>query len=54
MHWLWVGSFILAIVLEIALVCRVSFFKRVPLNYIALFLFTVLMSFGITGIASIY
>lgn len=51
-YYYWIAAFVAAIVLEIVLMCKVAFFNRVPINFIALIVFTALMSFGVTGITS--
>ena len=53
-YYFWVASFIAAIILEVVLMCKVAVFNRVPINFIALIVFTALMAFGVTGISSTY
>ncbi len=52
--WLYLLTTIGAIVISLALFCFYSVFKRVPINYILLFTFTLFESYSVAAITSAY
>mmetsp|Transcript_15618 Transcript_15618/g.11362 ORF Transcript_15618/g.11362 Transcript_15618/m.11362 type:complete len:177 (-) Transcript_15618:38-568(-) len=53
-YWVWLVGLLVALVIEIVLICNREVARKVPTNYILLFLFTVCEAWVIASIAAYY